>query len=147
MSQIFTTQRDAFTISTDPALLDMDAICAFLSRSYWAATRPCAKTELACAHSLVFGVYEGAKQIGVARVVTDYAIVAYLCDVFVDEAYRGRGVGKWLVETVFTHPDLLEVRRWLLVTDDARGLYERHGFGDLPEPEKWMQRFRPFAGE
>jgi len=147
MTQIFETHREQFTINDNSARLDMDAICDFLSRSYWAQTRPRAKTELAVANSLTFGLYDGAKQIGVARVVTDYSIVAYLCDVFIHEDYRAQGLGKWLVETVLTHPDLKNVRRWLLVTDDASGLYQRHGFEKLPEPEKWMQRFRPFARE
>jgi GNAT superfamily N-acetyltransferase len=147
MAQILETRRDSFTISNDPARLDMDAICDLLSRTYWANTRPREKTELGVVNSLTFGVYDGVKQIGVARIITDYSIAAYLCDVVIHEDYRGRGLGKWLVETIFNHPDLIEVRRWLLATDDAKGLYERHGFVQLPEAEKWMQKFRPFKGE
>jgi len=147
MKQIFETRREQFAINDDPARLDMDAICDFLSRSYWAKTRPRAKTELAIANSLTFGLYDSAKQVGVARVVTDYSIIAYLCDVFIHEDYRAQGLGKWLVETVLAHPDLRDVRRWLLVTDDAGSLYQRYGFEKFPEPEKWMQRLRPFAGE
>ena len=147
MPQIFETHRDQFTISANPARLDMDVICDFLSRSYWAKTRPRARTELAIVNSLVFGMYDGAKQIGFARVVTDYSIVAYLCDVFIHEDYRGQGLGKWLIETILAHPDLKEVRRWLLATDDAQSLYQRYGFDALPEPEKWLQRFRPFPNE
>ncbi len=147
MAQIFETRHNQFTISTDPARLDMQAVHEFLSRSYWAKTRPREKTELSIANSLNFGVYDGAKQIGIARVVTDYAVLAYLCDVFIHEDYRAQGVGKWLVETVFNHPDLKDVRRWMLVTDDAGGLYQRYGFEQLPEAEKWMQRLRPFVGE
>jgi GNAT superfamily N-acetyltransferase len=147
MAQIIETHRDQFTISTDPARLDMDAICDFLARSYWAKTRPRAKTELSIANSLTFGVYDGEKQIGVGRVITDYSIAAYVCDVFIHEDYRGRGLGKWLIETMLAHPDLLEVRRWLLATDDAHEFYQRYGFVTLPEPEKWMQRLRLFNNE
>ena len=147
MPHFFETQRKNITISTDPARLDMEIICDFLARSYWANTRPRAKTELAIANSLVFGLYDGAQQIGVARVVSDCAVVAYLCDVFIHEDYRGRGLGKWLLESILTHPDLKDVRRWLLATDDAHELYQRYGFETLSEPEHWMQRLRPFAGE
>ena len=147
MSQILETHRDRFTISTDPARLDIDAICDFLRRAYWANTRPCKRTEQAIQNSLVFGVYEGDRQIGVARVVSDYAVFAYLCDVFIHEDYRTHGLGKWLVETVLEHPDLKEVRRWLLATHDAHGLYERFGFAAIEEPERWMQMVRRFPEE
>ena len=147
MRQIFEAQRDSFTISTDTARLDMDAVCDFLSRSYWAKTRPREKTELAIANSLVFGLYDGAKQVGIARVVSDYAVIAYLCDVFIHEDYRGQGLGKWLIETILAHPAVKDVRRWLLATSDAHELYRKFGFEELSEPEKWMQRLRPFAGE
>jgi GNAT superfamily N-acetyltransferase len=147
MTNFFEAHRKNIIISTDPARLDMDAVCDFLSRSYWAQTRPRGKTELAVANSLVFGVYDGQRQIGFARVVTDCSIIAYLCDVFIHEDYRAQGIGKWLVKTILAHPDVKDVRRWLLATDDASGLYRRHGFDTLPEPEKWMQRLRPFAGE
>src|SRR5688572_31307281 len=131
MPQILETHRDTFTISTDPARLDLDAICDFLKRAYWASTRPRERTERAIQNSLVFGVYEGDRQIGVARVVSDYAVFAYLCDVFIHEDYRTHGLGKWLIETVLEHPDLKEVRRWLLATYDAHGLYERFGFAAI----------------
>ena len=147
MSQILEAHRDRFTISTDPARLDIDAICDFLTRAYWANTRPCERTEHAIQNSLVFGVYEGDRQIGVARVVSDYAVFAYLCDVFIHEDYRTHGLGKWLIETVLEHPDLKEVRRWLLATYDAHGLYERFGFAAIEEPERWMQMVRRFPEE
>ena len=147
MSQILETHRDRFTISTDPARLDIDAICDFLTRAYWANTRPCKRTEHAIQNSLVFGVYEGDRQIGVARVVSDYSVFAYLCDLFIHEDYRTHGLGKWLVETILEHPDLKEVRRWLLATHDAHGLYERFGFAAIEEPERWMQMVRRFPEE
>ena len=100
MEQIFETHRDSFTISTDPTRLDMNTVYDFLSRAYWAKGRPRERTQDAVKNSLVFGLYHGQKQIGMARVVTDFSIVAYLCDVFIDEEYRGHGLGKWLVQNV-----------------------------------------------
>ena len=139
--------RDQFTISTDPSRLDMNAVYDFLSRSYWAKGRPRERTDLAFANSLVLGLYEGSRQIGMARVVTDFSVFAYLCDVFIHEDFRGQGLGKWLIQSVFEHPDLKHIRRWLLATDDAHGLYQQFGFEQLPEVEKWMQRLRPFPNE
>ena len=147
MTQIIEFHRDQFTISTDPSRLDMNAVYDFLSRSYWAQTRPRERTDLAFANSLVFGLYEGSRMIGMARVVTDFSIVAYLCDVFILEEFRGQGLGKWLMQNVLEHPDLKHIRRWLLATDDAHGLYQQFGFEQLPEVEKWMQRLRPFSNE
>ena len=147
MTKLLEVHQDQFTISTDPARLDMDAIVAMLERAYWASGRPREKTERAFQNSLVFGVYEGDRQIGMARVVTDFAIFAYLCDVFIHEDYRARGLGKWLMQTIMNHPDLVDVRRWLLVTSDAHGLYSQFGFSLLADPEKWMQSFKPFRPE
>lgn len=147
MPQIFETQRDRFTISTDPARLDVDTICDFLTRAYWANTRPRERTERAIQNSLVFGVYDGDNQIGVARVVTDYSIFAYLCDLFIHEDYRAHGLGKWLIQTIMEHPDLKDMRRWVLVTNDAHGLYKQFGFTSIEDPEHWMQLFRRFPEE
>lgn len=147
MTQIIETHRDPFTISTDPARLDIDAICDFFTRTYWAHGRPRERTERALSNSLVFGVYEGTKQIGIARVVSDYAVVAYLCDVFIHEDYRAHGLGKWLIETVMSHPDLQGLRRWTLATRDAHGLYKQYGFSPLADPSGWMEILNPFPGE
>jgi GNAT superfamily N-acetyltransferase len=147
MTQIIETHRDRFTISTDPARLDLDAILDFFTRAYWTLGRPPEKTERALANSLVFGVYEGEKQIGIARVVSDYSIVAYLCDVFIHEDYRAYGLGKWLIETVMSHPDLQGLRRWTLVTRDAHGLYKQYGFEPLADPNGWMEILNPYPGE
>ena len=147
MPQIFETRREGFTISTDPARLDIDAVCDFLTRAYWANTRPRARTERAIQNSLVFGVYEGERQIGLARVVTDYSIFAYLCDVFIHEDYRAHGLGKWLIQTILDHPDLRDMRRWVLVTNDAHGLYKQFGFTSIEDPEHWMQMFKRFPEE
>lgn len=147
MTQIMENHRDQFTISTDPSRLDMNAVYDFLSRSYWAKTRPRERTDKAFANSLVFGLYEGSRMIGMARVVTDFSVIAYLCDVFIHEDFRGQGLGKWLMQSVLEHPGLKHIRRWLLATDDAHGLYQQFDFEQLPEVEKWMQRLRPFPGE
>ena len=144
MPQMIETHHEQFTISTDPERLDIETICDFLRRAYWANTRPRERTERALQNSLVFGLYEGDKQIGLARVVSDYSIFAYLCDVFIHEEYRTQGLGKWLIQTVMEHPDLKDVRRWLLVTNDAHGLYKRFGFTCIEDPEHWMQNSRPF---
>ena len=147
MPQILEVYREPFTISTDPRRLDLDVIVDMLARAYWAIGRPPEKTEHALQNSLVFGLYKGYQQIGLARVVTDFSIFAYLCDVFIHEDYRANGLGKWLIRTVMDHPDLLDVRRWLLVTSDAHGLYSQFGFSTIADPEKWMQSFKPFVPE
>jgi GNAT superfamily N-acetyltransferase len=147
MPQIIEVHRENFTISTDPARLDMDAIVDFLTRAYWAKGRPRERTERAIANSLVFGLYDSDKQIGLARVVTDYSVFAYLCDVFIHEAYRAHGLGKWLMETVHSHPDLQGLRRWTLATRDAHDLYRQFGWEALANPTSWMEMFHPFAGE
>ena len=132
--------RDGFTISTDPARLDRDAIYAFLSTSYWARGIPRDVMERSIAHALPFGIYEGERQVGFARVVTDRATVGYLGDVFVLEPWRGRGLSQWLVQCVLEHPDLQGFRRWFLLTRDAHGLYAQHGFTPLAAPERWMEK-------
>jgi len=147
MQKPFEARREQFLISTDPARLDLDAIADMLTRAYWASGRSRERTERALQNSLVFGVYDGEKQIGLARVVTDYAIFAYLCDVFILEDYRANGLGKWLMETIFSHPDLQGLRRWTLATRDAHELYRRYGFDALTNPDGWMERFRPYPGE
>jgi N-acetylglutamate synthase-like GNAT family acetyltransferase len=143
MPQIFENYRDNFTISTDFNRLDIDTICDFLQRAYWANTRSRERTEKALQNSLVFGLYDGNRQVGLGRIVSDYAVFAYLCDVFIHEEYRTRGLGKWLIQTILDHPDLKDVRRWVLVTDDAHGLYKQFGFASIQDPEHWMQNFKP----
>ena len=137
---IYEAQRDGYTISTDRALLDVPLIHAFLSqRSYWAQGRPLEVVETSLANSLCFGVYEGQQQVGLARVVTDYATFAWLCDVFILESHRGRGLGKWLIETVAAHPALAGRKLVLLATRNAHGLYQRYGgFEPLQDLSRWM---------
>jgi GNAT superfamily N-acetyltransferase len=140
MPEIIESHRDALLISTDPSRLDLDAITDMLSRAYWAKDRTREIIVRAMQNSLVFGVYDGNRQIGLARVVTDYATFAWLCDVFVHEDYRQRGIGKWLMETILAHPDLHGLRRFLLVTRDAHGLYSQYGFTPLQNPDRWMEK-------
>ena len=140
MPQIYETQRDHFTISTDPSRLDVDAIADLLSRSYWANTRTREQIERTLSHSLVFGLYDGSRQIGLTRIVSDYTVFAYMCDVIIHEDYRGHGLGKWLMHVVHNHPDLVNVRRWMLVTNDAHGLYRQFGYTLLDQSERWMMR-------
>jgi GNAT superfamily N-acetyltransferase len=147
MPQIIEIHRENFTISTDPARLDMDTIVDLLTRAYWAKGRPRERTERAIANSLVFGVYDGVKQIGLARVISDYAVFAYLCDVIIHEDYRAQGLGKWLMETIHDHPDLQGLRRWTLATRDAHELYRQFGWQTLANPASWMEILQPFAGE
>ncbi len=132
-------RRDNFTINTDPARLDVDAIHAYLTRSYWAEGIPRDVVARSLQHSLCFGVYDGAKQIGLARVISDYATYAYLADVYILEDYRGQGLGKWLMACVMSHPDVQGLRRWSLATRDAHGLYRQYGFTVLARPERWME--------
>jgi GNAT superfamily N-acetyltransferase len=146
MNRDLEVRRDSLLISTDPALIDLDAVCGFLSRSYWASARTRARVEESLRNSLVFGVYDGARQIGLARIVTDCATFAWLCDVFVDEGYRGRGIGKWLLETIVAHSGLQGLKRMLLVTRDAHGLYAQYGFTPLAKPDGWMERVAPELG-
>lgn len=147
MPDLYRSSDEKFAISTDPKLLDMETVYEFLERAYWAKARPRERTQQAFSNSLVFGLYSKTRLIGIARVVTDYSVVAYLCDVFIHEDFRGCGLGVWLVQTVLDHPDLQHVRRWLLATSDAHGLYQKFGFDRIPEPEKWMQRLKPHPGE
>jgi GNAT superfamily N-acetyltransferase len=137
-------KRGEFSISTDPKQLDITVIHKYLSTdSYWAQGRTVDTIERSIENSLNFGLYKGEQQIGFARVVTDYATFAWLADVFVLDAYRGRGLGKWLVEVILSHPDLQRFRRWVLATKDAHELYRQFGFIELKRPERWMERPDP----
>jgi len=131
--------RGEYTISGDRDRLDLDVIHGYLDRSYWAAGRSRAQVARSIAESLPFGLYHRQAQVGFARVITDHVTLAFLADVFVLEEHRGRGVGTWLVEVVTGLPELRGVKRWLLGTRDAHGLYRKFGFG-APTPEIWMER-------
>jgi GNAT superfamily N-acetyltransferase len=134
---------EAFSISTDPAQMDVDAVHAYLTRSYWAEGIPRAVVAKSIEGSLCFGLFEGSRQIGFARVITDRATFAYLCDVYVLEEYRGRGLGKKLMKEVCAHPDLQGLRRFVLATRDAHGLYNQFEFTPLKYPSRYMEIARP----
>ncbi len=136
-------KKDNWTISTDPVRQNVEAIHAFLARAYWSEQIPRDIVERAVRNSLCFGLFAGEAQIGLARVVTDYATFAYLCDVYVLESHRGHGLGKWLIECVMAHPQLQGLRRFNLVTRDAHGLYSPYGFKLLAKPENHMERHKP----
>ena len=137
--------RDSYTISDEPERLQLEVIVAYLSRAYWSNQRPRAVIEKSLRHSLCFGVYENQTQIGFARAVSDHATFAYLADVFILESHQGYGLGKWLVQTILAHPDLLGLRRWMLATRDAHGLYAQYGFAALENPDRYMTKFDPTA--
>jgi GNAT superfamily N-acetyltransferase len=132
---------DQFEITMDKARLDIDAIHDFLSNeSYWARERTIEQTRVAIDNSICYGVYTGERQIGFARVVTDRATFAYIGDVYILEEFRGCGLSKRLMQTIIDHPELQNLRRWVLATRDAHGLYEQYGFTQLKFPERWMER-------
>jgi GNAT superfamily N-acetyltransferase len=137
--------KDTYTISDEPERLQLEVIVEYLSRAYWSNQRPRAVIEKSLRHSLCFGVYEQGQQIGFARVVSDHATFAYLADVFILESHQGHGLGKWLVQTILEHPDLQGLRRWMLATRDAHGLYAQFGFAALENPDRYMTKFDPTA--
>ena len=136
-------RRGNFTISTDPAKLDRETIHRFLASSYWATSIPREVVDRSIDDSLSFGLYEDGRQIGFARVITDSATFAYLADVFVLESHRGQGLATWLMESILAHPRLQGLRRWMLGTQDAHGLYAKYGFTAVQSPEIWMEIHRP----
>jgi len=134
-----------FKISTDQSLLDFEMIYKYLSEgSYWARDVPAETVRKALANSFCFGIYKQNAQVGLARVITDKATFAYICDVFVLPGFRGLGLSKWLLQTIAEHPELQGLRRWALATADAHGLYSQFGFTPLTRPERWMEKLKPY---
>ena len=134
----------AIHISTDKNLLNLALIHEYLSmQSYWARGIPLERVQRSVDNSLCFGAYTDGQQVAFARIVTDYSTVAYLGDVFVVEAYRGKGVSKQLMEYIAQYPALQGLRRWLLATADAHGLYAQYGLSPLAAPERWMEKHNP----
>jgi GNAT superfamily N-acetyltransferase len=158
-------RRGEFLISTDPARLDLDVIYGFLTNCYWAKGIPRDVVARSIEHSMCFGIYDGSReespglaketrhgapgrdgaaaQVGFARVISDFATIAYVGDVFVLDTHRGRGLGKWLMESITRHPALQNLRRWILTTRDAHGLYSQVGFTPVKSPERFMELHRP----
>jgi GNAT superfamily N-acetyltransferase len=136
-------RRGEFVVTTDRARHDLDLIHKFLTNCYWAEGVPRDVVARSIENSLCFGVFAREKQVGFARVITDYATYAYLGDVFILEAHRGQGLSKFLMECIAHHPELQALHRWTLVTRDAHGLYEQFGFKPLAKPERFMELHMP----
>lgn len=143
MTAMVVMEMGRFLISTDRSKLDLDVIHKFLARSYWAAGVPRATVVRSIENSLCFGVYDGAEQVGFARIISDFATFAYIADVFILEPYRERGLGKELMASIMAHPDLQGLRRWSLATRDAHGLYAQYGFTALENPSRMMEIANP----
>ena len=135
-----TIYKEGFCISTDKSNLDIPAIHHFLStEAYWSLGIPFETVKKSIDHSLNFGLYHNEKQIGFARIISDFSTIAYLGDVYVLPEFRGRGLSKWLMETITSFPELQGLRRWILLTGDAHGLYKQFGWKDISNPERWME--------
>ena len=141
--EIYDVIRGDYLISTNKALLDFGVIHGFLSRSYWSPGISPDIVKRAAENSVTFGVYHGNRQVGYARVISDLTTFAYLADVFIVEEERGRGLSKWLVQTILQAPVLQGLRRWMLATKDAHGLYVQQGFIPLEDPTIFMQISKP----
>ena len=141
-------RKNNFEIDTNRKRFDLDLIHDYLSKkSYWATGRSKETIGRSIRNSVAFGIYEDKKQVGFARVITDYATFGWIADVFVVEEYRGQGLAKWLMEVMIDHPKLQGFRRWVLATKDAHELYRRYGFEELKRPERWMERRDPKTEE
>lgn len=144
--QDITITKKGFTVSTDKSLLNVESVHHFLAyKSYWCRNIPKEVVVRSIANSLCFGVYKGTQQIGFARLITDYATVAYLGDVYIEEEYRGLGLSKWLMEVIMLHPEVQGLRRWILKTKDAHGLYRKFGWTDVTDTTGWMELHNPNA--
>ena len=134
-----TITNGKFSISTNKEKLDIKMIHHYLSNSYWAKNIPMETIKKSIEHSLCFGIYFANKQVGFARVISDYTSFAYLADVFVLESEQGKGLGKWLIKEIMDYPSLQGLRKWLLATEDAHGLYKQYGFTPLKNPDSIME--------
>lgn len=136
--------QDDYVISTDKSKLDLSLVHSFLStQAYWSLNIPFAIVKRSVENSLCFGVYQGDRQVGFARIITDYATIAYLGDVFILPEHRGKGLSKRLVGEIMTHPDLQGLRRWMLLTSDAHGLYRQYGWTSIANPDRYMEIAKP----
>jgi GNAT superfamily N-acetyltransferase len=138
--EIISEIKGEYLISTDKEKLDIKAIHHFLSTtSYWCKNVPKSVVETSIQHSLCFGIYKAEEQVGFARIITDYATVAYLGDVYVLEEHRGKGLSKWMIALIMEHPNLQGLRRWILRTSDAHELYRKFGWADVTDTSRWME--------
>jgi GNAT superfamily N-acetyltransferase len=136
-------RRGEFLISTDPKRIDLEIVHGFLSSSYWAEGISREIVARSIENSLCFGIYDNEMQVGFARVISDCATFAYLADVFVLKSHRGRGLSKWMMECIIQHPALQCLRRWVLLTRDAHGLYSQFGFSPVKAAERYMELHQP----
>jgi len=139
MEMLYERKLGRFELTTEKKRMQLDVIYRFLQKSYWANKRTLDAIKKSIEYSLPFGIFDGDKQVGFARVITDYATFAWIADVFIDEDYRGQGLSKWLMESMLAHPELQDLRRWVLATKDAHSLYSQFGFKLLGKPERWME--------
>jgi GNAT superfamily N-acetyltransferase len=139
----FDREYGGYTVSTDSTRLDLDLIHQFLTNAYWSEGIPREVVARSIENSLCFGVFEGQRQVGFARVITDYSTYAYLADVFIVESHRGRGLAKFLMECITKNPELQGLRRWTLATRDAHSFYAKFGFEPLAKPDRFMELHDP----
>jgi GNAT superfamily N-acetyltransferase len=139
METKYERKLDRFELTTDKNRMQLDVIYRFLQKSYWANKRSLEAIKKSIENSIPFGIFVGQRQIGFARVITDYATFGWIADVFIDEEFRGQGLSKWLMESMLGHPELQGMRRWVLATKDAHTLYSQFGFTALNKPERWME--------
>ena len=138
------THNDEYSVSTDKSKLDLSLIHGFLSsQAYWCLNIPFATVKRSVENSVCFGVYQGDRQVGFARVITDLATIAYLGDVFILPEHRGKGLSKRLIGEIMAHPDLQGLRRWMLLTSDAHGLYLQYGWKPIVNPDRYMEIANP----
>jgi GNAT superfamily N-acetyltransferase len=144
LEEVVEYRRGEFVISTSRERLNLDVVHGFLTNCYWAKGVPRDVVVRSIEHALCFGVYDGeGAQVGFARVISDFATIAYVGDVFVLQTHRGCGLGKWLMQCITGHPALQNLRRWILTTRDAHGLYSQVGFTPVKAPERFMELHRP----
>lgn len=144
--QTIEVYKEDYTISTDKNRLDISSIHQFLTyESDWAKGIPLETLKTSIENSLNFGLYHGNKQIGFARIISDFSTIAYLGDVYILKEYRGKGLSKWLINQVMGHPHLQGLRRWILLTDTAEWLYRKYGFTEIPRPEMYMEKHDPYV--
>lgn len=136
---IMNYQNGEYSVTTNPNAVDIDAVHLLLSQTYWAKNRPLSTIAKSVENALCFSLFHGDKQIGLIRVITDGAVFAYLCDVVIAEAYRGKGLGKWMLDCVLKHPELQGVPYWHLITADAQEFYRQIGFDTIKDPHKHME--------
>lgn len=135
--------KDNYTLITDKSKIDVSYIHRVLSNTYWAKNIPFETVQISIHNSLCFSIFYNDSQVGFARVITDTATFAYLCDVFIDDEHKGKGLGKWLVESILKHEQLQGLRRFILATKDAHGLYKQFGFEQLSNVDRWMHIHDP----